>query len=165
VKAKDTEAIKAVMSTKTHALAEMQAQRTKQTLAQVYENGFTGTTFSPTLPEIRDERINGDMGALEVYSTKDSRWEDLPFIKEDGTWKLAFGDAWNGSYKSPGKGRDQKEKEAANAMSPANNMIRANVNTNAKPTIIKPSEMPAAANTNVKPTFALPKKKPLTTPQ
>jgi hypothetical protein len=143
VKAKDTEAIKALVSKKTHDLANMASQRNNVPIDKVYENGFTATTFSPTLPEIRDERISDDMGAVEVYNSKDSRWEDLPFVKEDGTWKLGFGDQFAGTYKSPGMGRDQKEKIAANSMPGANAVVPANVaNTNTNVKVIVPKERP-----------------------
>lgn len=115
VKAKDTEAIKKEMTKKSVEFGVMFAQRSGKTIDQAYENGFTATTFAPKLPEIRDERIKDNMGAIEVYNSKDKVWEDLPFINEDGVWKLAVGDLFAGTYESPGKGRDMLEKEAANA--------------------------------------------------
>ena len=129
VKSKNIDAIKSDLTKKTIEFGKMAAQRNKNPEEKMFENGFTATTFSETLPTMRDERIDGDMGALEVWNSRDSRWEDLPFIKEDGTWKLAIGEMFAGSYKSPGKGLDQIEKEAANAQ--ANNQIpMASVNTN-----------------------------------
>jgi hypothetical protein len=116
VKAKDIEAIKQQMTAKTIDLGKVSMQRFGKTEQQAYENGFTATTFSDTLPNIRDERIKDDSGAIEVWNSKESKWEDLPFLKEDGRWKLAVGDAFGGSFKSPGKGRDLLEKEAANAL-------------------------------------------------
>lgn len=129
VKAKDTEGIKAAMSKSTLALVEIQAKNQKQTLEQTLANGFTATTFSPVMPEIRDERVKDNMGAVEVWNSKESKWDDLPFINEDG-WKLADGEAWGGKYKSPGKGRAQLESEA-NPNS--NKMIMMNVNANLSP--------------------------------
>lgn len=128
VKAKDIEAIKRNFSKKTNEFALMAAERQNSPIEKVYANGFTATTFAESLPEVRDERIAGDMGAVEVWNSKESRWEDLPFVKEEGVWKLAVGDMFAGTYQSPGRGRDSLEKEAANAMSntvvpvvPANN--------------------------------------------
>lgn len=118
VKARDTEAIKSMMSKKTLAFAQGVSAQQKKDVSQVYENGFTATTFSPTLPKIRDERTKDDMGAVEVWSEKDKRWEDLPFVKEDGGWKLAIGDIFAGSYKSPGKGQAQIEAESSNTNKP-----------------------------------------------
>lgn len=129
VKSKDSEAIKQQVTKKTIELAEMSAQRFGKPVEQAYENGFTATTFSDTLPTMRDERVKDDMGAVEVWNAKDNKWEDLPFILEDGTWKLAMGDAFSGSYQSPGKGRDFREREAANAVSNSRVIIPEN-NTN-----------------------------------
>ncbi len=114
VKEKNTDGIKAEMSAKSQEFAESLAERQKKTAAEVYANGFTATTFAPELPEIRDERVAGCWAAVEVRNNKDNRWEDLPYINQDGSWKLAVGEMFGGSYKSPGKGQDQREKEAAN---------------------------------------------------
>ncbi len=117
VKSKDIEAIKRNLTKKTVEFGASAAARTGSTPEKMYENGFTESTFAATLPTIRDERINGNMGAVEVWSAKKSTWEDLPFMLEDGVWKLAVGELFSGAFKSPGKGRDEREKEAANIMS------------------------------------------------
>jgi hypothetical protein len=137
VKSKDTEAIKAVMTKKSLDFAKMASAQQNKPVEQVLENGFTASTFSPNLPQIRDERINGDMGAVEVYNNKDHVWEDLPFIREDGAWKLAIGELFAGSYKSPGKGQAELEKEAANAAA-GNTMIPLNLNANVNMNAVKP---------------------------
>lgn len=128
-KSKDVEAIKKELSKKSIDLGVMVSQRNNTPIEKVYENGFTATTFAESLPTIRDERIKDDMGAVEVWNSKESKWEDLPFVLEDGLWKLAVGDLFAGSFKSPGKGLDIKEREAANALNP-NNIPITNVNTN-----------------------------------
>lgn len=148
VKSKDTEKIKAVMTKKTQEFAQMVAARQNSPIEKVFENGFTATTFADSLPEIRDERIKDEFGAVEVWNAKDKRWEDLGFIYEDGSWKLAIGEMFAGSFKSPGAGRAVKEQEAANLAS--NTMIPANVsnaNMNANVKIIVPKERPEP-NTN-----------------
>jgi hypothetical protein len=134
VKSKDIETIKGLLSKKSLELGKFGGERNKKPESTWYENGMTSTTFSNSLPTMRDERINGDMGALEVWNSRDSKWDDIPFIKEDGTWKLAFGDIWANTWTSPGKGRALLEKEAANAVS-NNNMPVASVNTNNIPVV------------------------------
>ncbi|MDQ4120484.1 MAG: hypothetical protein M3209_03455 [Acidobacteriota bacterium] len=111
VKSKNTENIKANMSKNTIALAEMSAEMQKKDLAEVFKNGFTETTLADKMPPVRNERIKEDMGALEVQSPK-GNWEDLPFILEDGRWKLAVGDLFKGNYKKPAP--SQAETEANN---------------------------------------------------
>jgi hypothetical protein len=131
VKSKDVEAIKANVSKKTMDLAQTVSAKNNTPLEKVYENGFTATTFAESLPEIRDERVNGDMGSVEVWNAKDKRWEDLPFVREDGSWKLAVGDLFADTFQSPGKGRAVKEAEAANVMSNQSVVpLDANVNGN-----------------------------------
>lgn len=143
VKSKNTEAIKKELSKKSVDFGVMFSQRSGKTIEQAYENGFTATTFSPTLPEIRDQRIKDDMGAIEVWNSKDKVWEDLPFIYEDGAWKLAVGDIFAGTYQSPGKGRDQLEKEAANAEGNAPMQQGQVPNMNVPVAPVPPSNMPA----------------------
>lgn len=123
VKSKNIDAIKQQLTKKSIEFGAMAAQRNNTPIDKIYENGFTATTFSDTLPTMRDERVNGDMAALEVWNSKEKHWEDLAFIKEDGAWKLAIGEMFAGTYKSPGPGQDQLEKQAANAA--ANNELPA----------------------------------------
>lgn len=135
VKSKDTARIKAEMSKKSQEFVESLAMRQKNPVEKVYENGLTGTTFSLTLPEMRDERIGSCWAALEVMNTKDKRWEDLPFVNEDGVWKFAVGELFSGVFQSPGKGTYQKEQEAANLARgntpPVNMMANVNSSVNA----------------------------------
>lgn len=117
VKGKDTEAIKRELTEKSLDLAKIASATNNTPIDKVYLNGFTETTFSPTLPEIRDQRVAGDQGAIEVWNSKKSIWEDLPFIKVDGAWKFAIGDLFAGTFNfaTVGRGRSFKEAEAANA--------------------------------------------------
>jgi hypothetical protein len=138
VKSKNIDSIKQELSEKTIAFGKAAAAQYGKPEEKMYENGFTATTFSDSLPAIRDERVLDNMGAVEVWNSRESRWEDLPFVLENGVWKLAVGDAFGGSYKSPGKGRDLTEREAANAISGNGVKMLPAPNTNGSPTIITP---------------------------
>ena len=150
VKAKDTEKIKQVMSKNTLILAESQAQRQNQTIEKTLENGLLATTLSDTMPQIRDERVKGEFGAVEVYNQKEIKWEDTFFINEDGGWKLAVGDLFRGTFKMPDKSKAQLEREISN--SAANNMIPSAPNINANYSLDK--------NSNVKTVEVTPENKP-----
>lgn len=130
VKAKDKNKIRQLVSKSSMGLAEFSASQQKIDVDKFLENGITATTFSPTLPQIRDERIKDNFGALEVYNSKDNHWEDLPFVLEDGGWKLAVGDIFQNTYKSPGKGQAELENEASgnNNMMMTPNSNSANIN-------------------------------------
>jgi hypothetical protein len=144
VKAKDSEAIKAAMSKKSLDFAKMAAGQQNKPLEKVLENGFTATTFADSLPQIRDERVAGDMGAVEVHNDKENKWEDLPFVREDGGWKLAIGEMFANTWKSSGKSQSEKEREASNALS--NNLVPMNVNGNANFQGVRPMVPKPAAN-------------------
>lgn len=76
VKSKNTDEIKREMSVSTHGFADSVSAKRNQQQEAVYRNGFTATTFSATLPQMRDERVNGRFAAIEVYNEKDGRWEE-----------------------------------------------------------------------------------------
>ncbi|MEO8074588.1 MAG: hypothetical protein ABI686_15240 [Acidobacteriota bacterium] len=142
VKAKDKDKIRQLVSKSSMGLAEFSAAQQKIDVDKFLENGITATTFSPTLPQIRDERIKDNFGALEVYNSKDNHWEDLPFVLEDGGWKLAVGDIFQNTYKSPGKGQAELEREASgNNMMMTPNSNSANINKmNQPPLVNKPKK-------------------------
>lgn len=125
IKAKNTAAIRNEMSSKTREFAKAVAAQQKKSEDEVLANGFTASSFAPTLPEIRDERVKDNMGAIEVWNERDKRWDELPFIREADGWKLAIGELFAGTFKSPGTGQSLREQEAINATAPNNGMQRA----------------------------------------
>ena len=149
VKANDTDKVKSLLSKDTIKLAEFAVAQQKKTMKEVLKNGLHETTFATKLPATRDERIKDNFGAVEVFNTKKNQWDNFPFVVEDGAWKVAIGNLWFGTYKSPGKARSIIERENANAASGGNNMVpykNGNVNMNVEPKIINPMEgkqMPA----------------------
>jgi hypothetical protein len=121
VKAKDSETIKQLMSKGSLGLAGMQASQQKKSLEQVLENGLVAPTLAPSITEIREERIKDNFGRIEVKNAQENRWEDLPFVLEDGGWKLAVGDLFAGTFDPKNtlpKGKAQTETEASNKMMP-----------------------------------------------
>ncbi len=101
VQKKDSAAIKKEMSRTSLQFAESMAGMQKITVEEFLKNGLTKAAMGAEPPATRDERIKGDFAALEVQNPE-GVWEDLPFIKEDGLWKLAVGDVFKGSFQSPG---------------------------------------------------------------
>lgn len=128
VKSQDPAKIKLMMSKNSLGLAEMAAAQQKKSIEEVLRNGFTETTFADTMPQMRDERIKGGYGAVEVWSENSKKWEDIPFVLEDGSWKAAFGDLFTGKFQSPGKGQAIIEQELANAKNP--NLVPLNPGAN-----------------------------------
>lgn len=144
VKAKNTEQIRQLMSKGSLGLAGMSAGQQKKSLDKILENGLVAPTLAPALTEIREERIKDTFGRIEVKNEKENRWEDLPFVLEDGGWKLAVGDLFAGTFdpsNSIPKGRAQTEMEASNTMP----MVPTNSTTTNLPNVSnsnKASKMP-----------------------
>ncbi len=138
VKAQDPAKIKSMLSKGSMGLAEMASGQQKKTVEEVVKNGFSETTFADNYPQMRDERVKGNFGAVEVWNESRKQWDDIPFVMEDGSWKAAFGDQFGGKFESPGKGQAVIEQENANAQNPPQ-MINplANSNTNTKITAPK----------------------------
>lgn len=42
------------------------------------------------LPVMRNEKIAGDTATVEVKDKSSEKWTTLPFVKEDGGWKVAL---------------------------------------------------------------------------
>lgn len=135
VKSKDLERIKAQLTKRTIEQGQSNAKRWQKSEEAVLEHGMVASTMAEALPEIRDERIKDNMGAIEVWNSHDSVWEDLPFMVEDGQFKLALGELFGGIYKWPGRGRSSLDRQTSNANMPNVNLHPAT--NNAKPSNAK----------------------------
>lgn len=142
VKSKNTAAIKQIMSKTTQEFATGMAEMQKKTEDDMYKNGFFESTMAPNLPALRDERIKENYGALEVQR-QDGNWEDVPFVKEDESWKVAVGEVFKDQYKSPGKPASQ-----ANANTQTPQMIPLPKNANVMNNPKMPTANANAANVN-----------------
>src|SRR4051812_2329030 len=79
VKVGDPNAIRAEMTKRTIEANRTSAKQAGKSEDEQIIHGMTETTYSDTLPEIRDQRIKDNMGAVEVWNSKASKWDELPF--------------------------------------------------------------------------------------
>lgn len=49
--------------------------------------------------EVRNEKINGDKGTAELQGGTYVKWSSIPFVKEDGKWKMTNGSTETESLK------------------------------------------------------------------
>jgi len=86
IKAKDTTTMKVLLSNATLRMHEQEAKAQGLTVDDIVKRE---TLFSEnqTTVEFRNEKIDGDKAALEVKTSFGS-WETVPFVKEDGVWKI-----------------------------------------------------------------------------
>ena len=85
-KKKDVEAIKKLISKGTLELLEESAKNQNSTVDELLRKD-SGAPFQE-LPEMRNEKITGDTATVEIKNTADENWESMPFIKENGAWKI-----------------------------------------------------------------------------
>lgn len=82
----DEEALKKTISKDTLAMLEEGAKEKKKSLAQLMKE----SDVPATLPETRNEKIDGDNATIEVKDDKTGAWEKFKFVKEDGQWKVVI---------------------------------------------------------------------------
>jgi hypothetical protein len=103
---KDAAALKKTLSKGTLEMFEQfaKAQSPPKTLDEALQTGLSSTTNTDSnkMPETRNEKIDGDKATLEVKNDKTGQWETVPFIKEDGNWKIAFDQMFRDAFKNTG---------------------------------------------------------------
>ena len=92
-KAKDVQGIKNTMSKGSLDMMEKFAKMQNKSLDEALKE--PDKSNPPTTFESQNEKINGDTATLEVKDEK-GNWETIPFVKEDGQWKIALDKAMGG---------------------------------------------------------------------
>lgn len=87
---RDVEAIKKSLSAGTLKMMEGIAKMQGKTLDETIKEGDTGGNDFKQMPEMRNEKIEGDTGTLEIKNEKTGEWETLYFVKENEDWKIAL---------------------------------------------------------------------------
>jgi predicted lipid-binding transport protein (Tim44 family) len=82
-KNKDVAALKKTISKKLLTDLENEAKRE----GKPFDDFLLGSDATPSMPEVRNEKIEGDKATLEVKGRGDT-WRTTKLVKEDGTWKL-----------------------------------------------------------------------------
>jgi len=85
-KQKDYTTMKLLLSDATIKMHEKEAKAQGITVDDIVKRE-TLFTENQTSVEYRDEKINEDKATLQVKTTYGS-WETVPFVREDGVWKL-----------------------------------------------------------------------------
>jgi hypothetical protein len=93
VKAKDVPGIKNAMSKNSLEMMEQFAKLENKSLDEALKD--PNSSHPPATFESQNEKITGDTATLEVKNEKGT-WETLPFVKEDGQWKIALDKALGG---------------------------------------------------------------------
>jgi hypothetical protein len=85
---KDVEAIKQTLSSGTIKMIEESAKKQNITLEESLKKDDSNALKE--MPETRNEKIEGDTATVEVKNKATNDWDKIPFVKEDGKWKIAL---------------------------------------------------------------------------
>jgi hypothetical protein len=85
IKAKDTKAMKVLLSNATLKMHEQEAKAQNVSIDEIIKRE-TLLAEGQTTVEYRNEVINGDKATLQVKSG--GFWQTIPFVREDGVWKI-----------------------------------------------------------------------------
>lgn len=86
MRAKDTTTMKILLSKATLKSHEQEAKAQGITVDDIVKRDSTVNEGQKTV-EFRDEKIDGDKATLQVKTGYGS-WETIPFVREDGDWKI-----------------------------------------------------------------------------
>jgi hypothetical protein len=87
-KNRDADSLKSTMSRASLAYAESEAKKRGQSVDEFL--AAQGQYFPPNMPEIRNEKIEGDKATLEFKREGAANWSTARFVKEDGEWKVSL---------------------------------------------------------------------------
>jgi hypothetical protein len=82
-KQKDAAAMKKTISKR--MLAELEDEAKKEN--RPFDEYLFSVDLSDTMPEVRNEKIEGDTATLDIKGRGDN-WRATKFVREDGEWKL-----------------------------------------------------------------------------
>ena len=86
IKKKDTTTMKLLLSKATIKMHEQEAKAQGVTVDDIVKRETLFTESQKTV-EYRNEKIDGDKATLQVKNSYSS-WETVPFVREDGVWKI-----------------------------------------------------------------------------
>ncbi len=87
-KNKDVEMLKKLLSKGSMEAVEKVAVAKNTTVDKILVNNVSASLKE--LPETRNEKIEGDTASIEIKNKIVDTYEIIPFVKEDGIWKVAL---------------------------------------------------------------------------
>lgn len=87
-KTNDAAVIKGLVSKGTLALLEESAKEKNTTVDELLQRDES-MPFED-VPEMRNEKITGETATLEIKNSLSGQYSTVPFVREDGSWRIAF---------------------------------------------------------------------------
>ena len=86
IKKKDTTTMKLLLSDASIKMSEQEAKSQNVTVDEIVKRETLFSENQKTV-EFRNEKIDGDKATIEMKDSFDS-WNTVPFVREDGVWKI-----------------------------------------------------------------------------
>lgn len=86
IKAKDVATMKVLLSKATIEMHQKEAKSQNVSIDEIVKRETLFSEGQKTV-EFKDEKIEGDKATLKVKNSYGS-WETVPFVREDGVWKI-----------------------------------------------------------------------------
>ena len=112
-KRKDAEVIRRTLSKSTMKVIEASAKEQKVSVNEMLTKAEDPQ--GKDLPATRNEKIKGDRATLEVQDDVTGEFDEMPFVKEDGEWKIALDEFL---LKMRQKMMDEMKKSAPKGLAP-----------------------------------------------
>jgi uncharacterized membrane protein len=89
---KDAEGFKKTLSKGSLDTIEVSARAQNKTLDELLQSGIKtlDANRGNATPLMRNEKIDGETATLEVQDGENGEWRSIPFVRENGEWKIAF---------------------------------------------------------------------------
>jgi uncharacterized membrane protein len=89
---RDAEGFKKTLSKGSLDTIEVYAKAQNKTLDELLKSGIKtlDANQSSATPLMRNEKIDGETATLEVQDGENGEWRSIPFVRENGEWKIAF---------------------------------------------------------------------------
>jgi hypothetical protein len=100
-KSRDAQGIKNSLSKGSLAMMESFAKLDNKSLDEFLKDPKSSTL--PATFETRNEVITGETATLEIKDEK-GKWDKVPFVKEDGQWKVALDKSFEQGMSAPAEG-------------------------------------------------------------
>lgn len=118
-KAKDTAKTKNLVSQATLDLLADSAKQQNKTVDELLQKDG-GAPFQE-LPEMRNETITGDAATVEIKNTVTGEWQPIPFVKENGVWKVALDKVLADALEDARKAMEPPNENSNSTKKPVNN--------------------------------------------
>ena len=89
IQQKDGATIRKCLSTASIDVFQDMTKVSKKPIEEILIENFEDEDMQ-AVPKMRNQKVNGNTATIEILSDVTEKWDEVPFVKEGGLWKIAF---------------------------------------------------------------------------